>query len=169
MASTSYIQNQLLKIQGNLLNFAYSLTSNRDDAYDLVQETTLKVLDSTDKYSEKSNFRGWVLTIMRNLFINEYRRTVRHGVVNDYSDEQYMINTVSEDRSDTPEDSYSVEEIVEVIKSLPAEYSEPFRLMVRGYQYQEIADTLGLPLGTVKSRIFFARKRLQNLLADYRK
>ena len=79
MASTTpSFQTNLMNIQSNLLNFAYMLTSNRDDAYDLLQDTTLKALDNQDKYAEGTNFKGWVFTIMRNLFINNYRRGVRH-------------------------------------------------------------------------------------------
>lgn len=74
-------QAKLIKLQSNMLNFAYILTSNRDDAYDLLQDTTLKVLDNKDKYVDNVNFKGWVFTIMRNLFINNYRKIVRSGTV----------------------------------------------------------------------------------------
>ena len=69
---TTAFQENLTKLQDNLLNFAYKLTSNRDDAYDLLQDTTLKALDNEDKYADNTNFKGWVFTIMRNLFINNY-------------------------------------------------------------------------------------------------
>ncbi|MDE6042543.1 MAG: RNA polymerase sigma factor, partial [Muribaculaceae bacterium] len=65
---TEKFQNDLMNLQGNLLNFAYMLTSNREDAYDLLQDTTLKALDNADKYAENTNFKGWVFTIMRNIF-----------------------------------------------------------------------------------------------------
>ena len=73
MASKSFINN-LTALQANLLNFAYMLTSNRDDAYDLLQDTMVKALDNEEKYAEGTNFKGWVFTIMRNIFINNYRR-----------------------------------------------------------------------------------------------
>ena len=76
-------QSNLMKLQGNLLNFAYMLTSNRDDAYDLLQDTTLKALDNKDKYVDNTNFKGWVFTIMRNIFINNYRRVARAATVVD--------------------------------------------------------------------------------------
>ncbi|MCM1337946.1 MAG: RNA polymerase sigma factor, partial [Candidatus Amulumruptor caecigallinarius] len=69
---TTSVQVELMKIQDNLLNFAYMLTSNRDDAYDLLQDTSLKVLANEDKFAENTNFKGWVFTIMRNIFINNY-------------------------------------------------------------------------------------------------
>lgn len=81
--SSKNFQTKLLDLQDNLLNFAYLLTSNRDDAYDLLQDTTLKALDNEDKYVENVNFKGWVFTIMRNIFINNYRKVVRSATVID--------------------------------------------------------------------------------------
>ncbi|MDE6160613.1 MAG: RNA polymerase sigma factor, partial [Muribaculaceae bacterium] len=83
---TEKFQSDLMKLQGNLLNFAYMLTSNRDDAYDLLQDTTLKALDNEAKYADNTNFKGWVFTIMRNIFINNYRRGARSAVVADTTD-----------------------------------------------------------------------------------
>lgn len=80
-------QTKLLDIQSNLLNFAYLLTSNRDDAYDLLQDTTLKALDNEDKYVENVNFKGWVFTIMRNIFINNYRKVVRSATIIDQTED----------------------------------------------------------------------------------
>ena len=85
-------QSKLISIQRNLLNYAYTLTANRDDAYDLLQDTTLKALDNRDKYVENVNFKGWMFTIMRNLFINNYRKSVRTEVLLDSSDDLYMLN-----------------------------------------------------------------------------
>ena len=143
-------QSNLMQIQGNLLNFAYMLTSNRDDAYDLLQDTTLKALDNEDKYAENTNFKGWVFTIMRNIFINNYRRGQRAATVV------------------APEDSLHAAEISKAIDEFPEEYRVPFSMHVAGYKYNEIADHMNLPLGTVKSRIHFARKKLQTRFADYR-
>lgn len=72
-----------MALQANLLNFAFMLTSNRDDAYDLLQDTTLKALDNEAKYVENTNFKGWVFTIMRNIFINNYRRQARSATIID--------------------------------------------------------------------------------------
>lgn len=76
MAASTTFQSNLMNLQANMLNFAYMLTNNRDDAYNLLQDTTLKALDNQDKYAEGTNFKGWVFTIMRNLFINSYRKGV---------------------------------------------------------------------------------------------
>lgn len=162
------LQKQLLAIQGNLLNYAYSLTSDRDRAYDLLQDTTLKALDSESKYTPGTNFTGWVFTIMRNLFINSYRRMTRSVVDVDRSDDLYMLDAPSVTDRDTPDESYAVVEIMKVIDSYPPEFRVPFKLYVAGYHYNEIAEKMHLPLGTVKSRIFFARRRLRNDLKDYK-
>ena len=96
---TTTFQEKLLSVQRNLLNFAYTLTTNREDAYDLLQDTTLKALDNEDKYVDNVNFKGWVFTIMRNLFINKYRATVRSAVVIDRSDDLYHLNLSQESLS----------------------------------------------------------------------
>lgn len=155
-------KKQLIAIQTNLLNFAYYLTSDRDDAYDLLQDTSLKVLDSEDKYTSNTNFKGWVFTIMRNLFINNYRKNVRAGVVIDQTQDLYHINSYSDASTDSPSGAYSVKEMQAAIGRLPRELGLPFSLYLSGYRYAEIAQRTGVPLGTVKSRIFFARKRLQS-------
>ncbi len=151
-----------------MLNFAYMLTSNRDDAYDLLQDTTLKALDNEDKFTEGTNFKGWVFTIMRNIFINNYRRGARQATVVDTTENLYLLNIAQDSGMETPEGSYSVSEISDSISDLPEEFRIPFSMHVAGYKYNEIAEHMQLPLGTVKSRIFFARKKLQQRFSDYR-
>ncbi len=165
---TNTFQNKLLSVQRNLLNFAYTLTSNRDDAYDLLQDTTLKALDSEDKYVENVNFKGWIFTIMRNLFINKYRKESRSVVVVDQSDDLYQLNFSQDSGFETPEGAINAKEIEAVIASFSDEYRQPFTLYISGYRYAEIAQRMKLPLGTVKSRIHQARIKLQALLADMR-
>ncbi|MCM1448877.1 MAG: RNA polymerase sigma factor [Clostridiales bacterium] len=165
--SSQNFQNKLLALQSNLLNFAYMLTSNRDDAYDLLQDTTLKVLDNEDKYVDNVNFKGWVFTIMRNIFINNYRKVVRSATIIDQTEDLYHLNISQDSGLDTPEGSVTVKEISAAINSFSDEYRIPFSMHVAGYKYNEIAEKMGLPLGTIKSRIFFARQKLQTMLADY--
>lgn len=167
MEATTF-QNRLMGLQANLLNFAYMLTSNRDDAYDLLQDTTLKALDNREKYVDNTNFKGWVFTIMRNIFINNYRRQVRSATVVDTTEDLYHLNLSQESGLSTPEGSFAAREISEAINGFNEEYRVPFSMYITGYKYNEIAEKLSLPLGTVKSRIFFARKRLRSLLKDYR-
>lgn len=166
--STETFQSKILGLQRNLLNFAYSLTMNREDAYDLLQDTTLKALDSRDKYVDNVNIKGWLFTIMRNIFINNYRRRVRSAVYVDTSDDLYLLNLPQESGIDNPEGAYSAKEITETMSRLNEDLRTPFSLYVAGYKYAEIADEMGLPIGTVKSRIFLARRRLKESLRDFR-
>lgn len=161
-------ETKLLGLQSNLLNFAYMLTSNRDDAYDLLQDTTIKALDNEDKYVENTNFKGWVFTIMRNIFINNYRKVVRSATVVDTTEDLYHLNLPQDSGFETPEGSVAANEITGAINALTEEYRIPFSMYVAGYKYNEISEKMNLPLGTVKSRIFFARKQLQDTLKDYR-
>ncbi len=166
--ATSNFQSKLIDIQKNLLNFAYILTSNRDDAYDLLQDTTLKALDNEDKYVDNVNFKGWVFTIMRNIFINNYRKVVRSATVIDQTEDLYHLNLPQDSGFETPEGSFAAKEITAAINAFSDDYRIPFTMHVAGYKYNEIAEKMNLPLGTVKSRIFFARQRLQQSLKDYR-
>lgn len=166
--SSKNFKTKLLDLQSNMLNFAYLLTSNRDDAYDLLQDTTLKELDNEDKYVDNTNFKGWVFTIMRNIFINNYRKVVRTATVVDRTDDLYHLNIYQESGLATPEGTVSAIEISAAINSFSDDYRVPFTMHVSGYKYHEIAKEMNLPLGTVKSRIFFARQRLQKMLQEYR-
>ncbi len=167
MAPESF-QTKLMSLQSNMLNFAYMLTSNRDDAYDLLQDTTLKALDNSEKYVENTNFKGWVFTIMRNIFINNYRRVSRTATVIDQTDDLFHLNMSQDSGIESPEGSFGAQEITDAINQFPDKYRVPFTMHVAGYKYNEIADEMGLPLGTIKSRIFFARQQLQERFADYR-
>ena len=167
MEATTF-QTRLMNLQSNMLNFAYLLTSNRDDAYDLLQDTTLKVLGNQDKYVENTNFKGWVFTIMRNIFINNYRRVVRSNTVIDQTEDYYHLNLSQDSGFESPEGSFGAQEITDAIARFPEKFREPFSMHVAGYKYNEIAEKMNLPLGTIKSRIFFARQELQKRFADYR-
>lgn len=168
MKSHDSFQTRLLGLQNNLLNFAYQLTSNREQAQDLLQDTTLKALDNEDKYVDNVNFKGWIFTIMRNIFINNYRQNVRKATVIDQTEDLYHLNISQDSGLSTPEGSYAVKEISVDLNSFSDDYRIPFNMFVAGYKYNEIAEAMNLPLGTVKSRIFFARKTLRKQLKDYR-
>ncbi|MBD5209691.1 MAG: sigma-70 family RNA polymerase sigma factor, partial [Bacteroidales bacterium] len=121
-----------------------------------------------DKYVDNVNFKGWVFTIMRNIFINNYRKSVRSATVVDQTEDLYHLNLPQESGFETPEGSVAAKEITSAINSFSDEYRVPFSMHVAGYKYNEIAEKMNLPLGTVKSRIFFARQRLQEMLKDYK-
>ena len=168
MSNALTFKQRLLSLQSNLTYFAFQLTANKESAMDLVQDTTLKVLDNESKYVENVNFKGWVFTIMRNIFINNYRRKVRSATIIDTTEDFYHLNLSQESGFETPEGSFAAKEISAVINDFSQEYKVPFTMYIEGYKYSEIAEKLQLPLGTVKSRIFFARKRLQKELRDYK-
>lgn len=159
-------QKKILGIQDNMFNFAMMLTANRDDAQDLLQDTTLKALDNQEKYIDNVNFKGWVLTIMRNIFINNYRKIIRSQTIIDQTEDLYHLNLSQDSGFDTPEGAFSIKEINNAIGSLNNDLKLPFSMFLSGYKYNEIAEHLELPLGTVKSRIFFARQELQSSLKD---
>ncbi|MBD5330046.1 MAG: sigma-70 family RNA polymerase sigma factor [Bacteroides sp.] len=168
MRQQESFKDRVIGLQSNLMSFAYQLTSNREQAEDLLQDTTLKALSNEDKYVDNVNFKGWIFTIMRNIFINNYRQTVRQATVIDKTEDLYHLNISQDSGINTPEGSYAVKEISVVLNSFSDDYRIPFNMFVAGYKYNEIAEKLDLPLGTVKSRIFFARKRLREELKDYR-
>lgn len=168
MSTKPTFKSSVLGMQANLLSFALKLTLNKDEAHDLVQDTTLKALNNEEKFVENANFKGWMLTIMRNIFINNYRRTARENTMVDTTDDLYHINVGQVASVGTPEGAYAIGEISSIIAAFPEDYREPFNLHVAGYKYEEISEKLSMPLGTVKSRIFFTRKRLREILKDYR-
>ncbi len=165
---TKKIENKLVELQNNMRNFAFSLTLNQEDAEDLLQETTLKVLSNQDKFKENINFKGWVLTIMKNLFINNYRKIARNQTIFDRTEDLHYLNLPQDSGFNTPDGSYHVGEINNRINSFSDPYRIPFTMHIEGFKYEEIAQKMNLPIGTVKSRIFLARKRLQKELKDYK-
>lgn len=167
MGTSTFTQN-LLGMQTELHRFALKLTANHEEANDLLQETSLKALDNEDKYTPDTNFKGWMYTIMRNIFINNYRKTVRDQTFIDQTDNLFHLNLPQDSGFESTEGNYDLKEIRRIVNSLPKEYRVPFSMYVSGFKYREIADKLGLPLGTVKSRIFFTRQRLQKDLKDFR-
>jgi len=164
--STIEFNEALMDIENNLKSFALSFTRNMEDAKDLTQDTMLKAINYKTYYTPKTNFKAWVFTIMRNIFINQYRRKVKSGTIFDNSKELYLI-TNSQGHEQTPVSQIATKDIEEKIDSLSPEYKDPFILHFKGFKYKEIADQLNIPIGTVKSRIFIARKKLIDLLPDY--
>lgn len=168
MSDKSSFKSMVFAMQSNLMAFAMKLTLNKEEAQDLVQDTNLKALKNEAKFVDASNPRGWMLTIMRNIFINNYRRRTRENIVLDTSDDGYLLNLPQESGMSNPEGAFALGEITSIIEKFPEDYRQPFDLHVAGYKYEEIADKLRMPLGTVKSRIFTIRKQLREILKDYR-
>lgn len=147
-----------------LNSFAYNLTKNTEDAKDLFQETAYRALTNRDKFRPGTNFKAWLFTIMKNIFINNYRKKTKANTIMDSTDNLYYINSGSAMISNKAESNIMMKELTGMIEGLDDSIKIPFLMHYHGYKYQEIAGHLGLPLGTVKSRIFFARKELKDVI-----
>lgn len=159
--------NKIVAMQGELHSFAFKLTEDYDSANDLVQDCMLKALDNKDKFVHRENFKGWMYTIMRNIFINNYRRSLREVNIIDPNYNIYAQNQLEEESSNRFEHIYDLKELYKVIHSVPEEMKKPFLMFVAGFKYREIAEKMGLPVGTIKSRLFLVRKKLQKDLKDF--
>ena len=157
--------HKLISLYQNLEYYANLLTSNREVAKDLIQDTYLKALANRDKFADDTNLKAWTYTIMKNTFINDYRRKVKSK--SSLSDPQNGYSMALGNEYPSPESAYHSDEISRSISQLSEDYRIPFTMFLEGYKYKEIADELDLPLGTVKSRIFFTRKRLEKMLSGY--
>ncbi|HMR93168.1 MAG TPA: RNA polymerase sigma factor [Chitinophagaceae bacterium] len=160
--------NNLLVDNADFLKpFAVNLTKDTETANDLYQETLYKALANQEKYNTGTNIKAWLFTIMRNIFINNYRRKAKQRTIFDNSDNDYLLNMKQVSVNNNAEVSLRMKEINTAIQQLPEIFKTPFVLYYEGYRYQEIADALGEPLGTVKSRIHFARKLLKERISRY--
>jgi len=151
-------EKEILELEDNLSRYAYSLTSNRDDAKDLVQETFYKALNNQDKFNQDTNIKAWAYTIMKNTFINDYRRRSKRQTLFNEDVHEFVINNRPADLG--PEQEFGFRELTSIVNNLEPEFRIPFQMHDNGFKYQEIAEELGLHLGTVKSRIHFSRKKL---------
>jgi RNA polymerase sigma-70 factor, ECF subfamily len=151
-----------------LHSFAYNLTKNTEDAKDLYQETSFRALSNRDKFQPGTNFKAWIFTIMKNIFINNYRKKIKSNVILDTTDNQYYLNSGNHAIGNAAETDIMMKELGVMIENLDDSIKIPFMMHFEGFKYQEIADDLELPLGTVKSRIFFARKELKDqIMSNY--
>ena len=165
--SKKEFSNQLIYLEGMLTNFALKLTANRDDANDLVQDTFLSALMHREQFEDASNLKAWTFTIMKNTFINNYRRSKRYKTTFDSTRDLLLLAQNKENTNADPESSVREKEINAVIDSLDREYKVPLQMFYQGYKYKEISNILGLNIGTVKSRIFCTRKKLADSLEGY--
>jgi RNA polymerase sigma-70 factor (ECF subfamily) len=157
--------SRVVNIQPKLLRYAMTLTFNEDDAHDLLQDSLLRALNFKDKFAENTNFNAWMYVIVRNTFINEYRKKARTTRKDTSMDEVPYLSNFHSTR-ETPDMYLSESNIRNTIGKLDDDLKAPFEMFLYGYKYKEIAEKLGIPIGTVKSRISFARKKLQSILAN---
>jgi len=166
MATTEF-NDMLLDNAGFLRPFAVNLTKDTEAANDLYQETLYKALANHEKYNAGTNIKAWLFTIMRNIFINNYRRKAKQRTIFDNTPEDYLINLKQSTITNGAESSLRVKEIHAAIDHLPEIFKMPFLLYIDGYKYQEISDYLHEPLGTIKSRIHFGRKLLKEQVSRF--
>lgn len=165
MSQIEFSQN-FMQFQSLLFAFAFRLTKNEADAQDLLQDTAFKAFKYRNLYQPKTNLRAWLMTIMRNTFINNYRQRKRRQTLNDKTDNEYFINSGHLTVENFGEASVTIEEIHQIVDALEDWLKVPFMMHYQGFKYDEISEALDIPLGTVKSRIFFARKKLQTTLSE---
>ncbi len=158
---------RILQEKSSLNNFALSLTRNTEDALDLIQDTYLKAITYRDKFEDSTNLKAWLFTIMKNTFINAYRKNTKTKQLISKGDDIAMNRAFKQNSYDHSESRMNTKEIVKQIESLDDHYKVPFARYYSGYKYEEIASELKLPLGTIKSRIFIARKMLMDSLKHF--
>jgi RNA polymerase sigma factor (sigma-70 family) len=165
--STTEFTLQLSSMRPTLKAFTRRFTSDREESNDLVQDTLLKALTYRNKFREDTNLKGWLFTIMRNTFINNYRKNQRAKTSHDDTKELYYLNVEDTHTFSSPGSTFEYQDIWNNVNSLREELLTPFKMHTSGYKYHEIAEHLNIPIGTVKNRIFHARKEIQSKLAGY--
>ncbi len=165
--STIEFNDLLIRNADFLKGFAFTLTRDNESAKDLIQETLYKALANKEKYNVGTNVKAWMYTIMRNIFINNYRRRARQNTIFDNTPNEFLLNHAQTSVGNAAEITLTLKDIEAAIYKLPDIFKNPFRMYFEGYKYNEIADALGEPLGTIKSRIHFARKLLKEQLNRY--
>ena len=160
--------NQLLLSNTEFLKpFAITLTRDNEAAKDLIQETLYRALANKEKYNVGTNIKAWLYTIMRNIFINNYRRKSKQNTIFDSTPNEYLLNLNQTAIANEAIAGINLKEVQKAIYHLPEIFRNPFLLYFDGFKYHEIADMLGEPLGTIKSRIHFARKLLKTQIQRY--
>lgn len=160
--------NQLLVNNADYLKpFAFTLTRDNESARDLMQETLYRALANKEKYRVGTNVKAWMFTIMRNIFINNYRRKAKQKTIFDATPNDFLLDSQQGAISNNAENALMMKDIQKAIHELPDIFKKPFEMFFEGYKYNEISDILQEPLGTIKSRIHFARKLLKEQIARY--
>jgi RNA polymerase sigma-70 factor (ECF subfamily) len=147
--------------------FAITLTRDNETAQDLFQETMFRALANKDKYNVGTNIKAWLYTIMRNIFINNYRRRTKQNTIFDSTPNDFLLNYNQVVAANAAESHLKIKDIQAAIHQLPEIFRNPFLLYFDGYKYAEIAEMLSEPLGTIKSRIHFARKLLKEQIQRF--
>jgi len=159
-----------------LFNFALRTTGDKDDAHDLLQETFMKAFRFWDKYEKGTNIRAWLFRIMKNSYINRYRKETREPGMVDYDDVENFYDSIRDDSTDSNDlqkrmySNMLSDEVTEALQSLPEDFRTVVILCdIEGLMYDEISEFLNCPIGTVRSRLHRGRKMLEEKLYDYAK
>jgi RNA polymerase sigma factor (sigma-70 family) len=170
--TTMFMNNLSLDLQicehkSSLDLFARKFTNDLDDANDLVQDTMIKAIKYASMFKEGTNLRAWLFTIMKNTFINGYKKDSRKNSLMDTTDDLTSAQLKRSAATNLGENKFMMDDINGAMKGLQPEYSTPFLMYFEGYKYHEIAEELKIPIGTVKTRIYMARQILKNNLKMY--
>ncbi|WP_090609140.1 RNA polymerase sigma factor [Parapedobacter koreensis] len=152
----------------SLRGYALHFTRDDEDANDLVQDTVLKAVTYHGKFKEGTNLKGWLYTIMKNTFINNYRRFVKTNALVSQSTEIPSAHLAHSAATNAGESKFIMEDIKDAMTRLADEYYIPFSMYFEGYKYHEISDHLQIPIGTVKTRIHVARRIMKKALNAYK-
>lgn len=159
--------NTIDKASKMLKPFALKLTKDNEQANDLLQETMLKAITNKEKFTQGTNLKAWLYTIMRNTFITNYQRLARRNTFIDSTANLHYINSSDNVVDNKAFANFTIQDINQAIGKLDETYSTPFMLHFKGFKYHEIAEKLEIPIGTVKNRIHLARKELKDSLKQY--
>lgn len=152
----------------SLKHSALRFTNDLEDAQDLLQDTILRAMSFYEKFEEGSNIRGWLFVIMKSTFINGYRKDLKLRATISQEDTNLPSNLLAHSTKNTAEGDFAMEDIKRALIALPKTLSVPFIQYTEGYKYEEIAEEMGIPMGTVKTRIHHARALLKIKLKVYR-
>ena len=166
--STAEFSAALTAQEEALTQMGYRFTRNRDDLQDLVQDTFAKALRYKDRFADGTNLKAWLFVMMKNIFINQYNQFRSRQTFTDGTADEYYLNAHGANDQSLTERELLGSDLSQAMRTLSDRFRIPFQRHADGYQYDEIAEELQIPLGTVKSRIFKAREKLQASLCDYR-
>lgn len=159
--------HNILGLQPTLKLYTRRFTVNNEESEDLLQDTILKALTNKEKFTQNTNFKAWLYTIMKNTFINKYRRDSKAKTQFDNTKDSYYLNVADKHTFNSPVAKLEYKEMLDLMKELKDIYLIPFKMYFNGYKYHEISDKMGIPLGTVKTRIFYARQFLKTKIENF--
>lgn len=170
-------EEEIAPFYDSLNNLAFHLTKNVEDAKDLMQETYFRAFKFFDKFQEGTNLKAWLFKILKNTYINQYRKVKRTPSSVSYDDVEPFVDTLLEGDNETENELEEeatgfnlTDEVASALKKLDDEFKLVIVLAdIEGFTYQEIAEILEIPIGTVRSRLSRARKKLQKQLETYAK